>query len=177
MFQTISFASELERSSNIGLNIDILETNLINIVILLIVLFFVGKDFLSSTLLNRQNLIINEIRNSEEKLSQAIERLKDAENQTTQANIIYQEINKRALDEKLMFLKKDYGETQQKIERQCETSFSLMNVKKLETLTEIKNDITANAIYNVVRDLEKNFSKADHERLINERINLIKGLS
>jgi len=175
MFQTVIFLSE--QDSAIKINFDILETNLVNIVILLTILFFVGKDFLSSTLLSRQNLIINEIKSSEEKLSKAIERLREAENQSTQANIIYQEISSKALGEKISSLKEDYLETQQKIKRQCDTSFSLMNVRKLEVLTEIKDDITANAIYNVVKDLETNLSAADHERLINERINLIKGLS
>lgn len=168
---------EIEKSSSISLNTDIIEANLINIAILLVILFFVGKDFLSSTLSNRQNLIINEIKNSEEKLNQSLERLKDAEKQAMQANIIYQEINTKALEEKIVSLKKDYKETQQKIKRQCETSFNLMNVKKLEILTEIKDDVTANAIYSVIKDLETNFSTADHERLIDERINLIKGLS
>lgn len=177
MFQTIIFLTELETESSVRLNPDILETNIINLGILLAILFLVGKDFLSSTLSNRQNLIINEIKNSEEKLSQALKRLKEAEKQATQANILYQEINAKALDEKLFSLKNDYLETQQKIKRQCDTSFNLMNVKKLDILTEIKNDVTANAIYTVIKELETNFSTSDHERLIDERINLIKGIS
>ena len=52
-----------------------------------------------------------------------------------------------------------------------------MNVRKLDVLTDIKNDITTNAIYAVIKDLENNFSTADHERLINERISLIKGMA
>ena len=58
-----------------------------------------------------------------------------------------------------------------------ETGFNSMNIRKFEVLTEIKNDVTTNAIFAVIRDLETNFSSTDHERLINERIKLIKGLS
>ena len=54
-----------------------------------------------------------------------------------------------------------------------------MNVpEKLDVLTDIKNDVTTNAIFaEMIKDLETNFSATDHERLINERISLIKGMA
>lgn len=175
MFQNIFLLSEVE--SGFGLNFDLLDTNIINLGILLVGLFLVGRDFLGSNLSNRQNLIINEIKNADETLNQAVKRLQDAKNQATQANLIYQEIHTKALKEKLASLDENYQTTQHKIIRQCETGFNSMNIRKFEVLTEIKNDVTTNAIFAVIRDLETNFSTADHERLINERIKLIKGLS
>lgn len=174
MFQNILMLAETERS--FGFNFDILESGVVNIAILLTLLFFVGRDFLTSNLSNRQSTIINEIKNADDKLNQALARLQDAKNQATQANLIYQEINSKALQEKLTSLDEDYQNTQEKIIRQCKNGFTVMNVRKIDVLTEIKNDVTTNAIYAVIKDLENNFTTADHERLINERINLIKGL-
>lgn len=175
MFPNILAISAAE--SGFGFNSNILETNLVNILILLIGLFIIGRDFLGSNLSSRQSLIINNIKNADDKLNQALERLQEAKTQANQANLIYQEINAKALKEKLAALDEDYLITQQKIERQCESSFTTMNIRKYEVLTDIKNDVTANAIFAVIRDLETNFSNKDHERLINERIEMIKGLS
>ena len=175
MFQNILMLAETERS--FGFNFDILESGVVNIAILLTLLFFVGRDFLTSNLSNRQSTIVNEIKNADDKLNQALARLQDAKNQATQANLIYQEINSKALQEKLTSLDEDYQNTQEKIIRQCKNGFTVMNVRKVDVLTDIKNDITTNAIYSVIKDLESNFTTADHERLINERINLIKGLA
>ena len=175
MFQNILIISEAE--SSFGLNPNILETNLINLLILLVGLFILGRDFLGSNLSSRQNLILNNIKNAEDKLNQALERLQEAKTQANQADLIYQDINAKALGEKLAALEADYQNTQQKIVRQCENSFNTMNIRKYEVLTDIKNDVTTNAIFAIIRDLESNFSIEDHERLINERIEMIKGLS
>ena len=175
MFQNIMVLAEAERS--FGFNFDLLESGVVNLAILITLLFFVGRDFLSSNLSGRQDTIVSEIKNADDKLNQALERLQEAKNQATQANLIYQEINAKALNEKLTSLDEDYQNTQQKIIRQCKNGFTVMNVRKLDVLTDIKNDITTNAIYAVIKDLENNFSTADHERLINERISLIKGMA
>ena len=95
-----------------------LDTDIINLGILLVGLFLLGRDFLGSNLSNRQNLIINEIKNADETLNQAVKRLQDAKNQATQTNLIYQEINTKALKEKLASLDENYQTTQHKIIRQ-----------------------------------------------------------
>lgn len=175
MFQNILMANEA--GSGFGINPDILETNIVNIAILLVGLFIVGRDFLSSNLSNRQNFIINNIKNADNKLNQALERLQEVEIQVNQADIVLQEITGSALNIKLAALEADYQATQQEIIRQCESEFNTMNIRKYEVLTDIKNEVTTNAIFTVISDLESNFSTDDHERLINDRIEMIKGLS
>jgi hypothetical protein len=48
-------------SKSIGLNTDIFETNVINLILLLSLVFYVGKDFLGSTLTERQRAILDKI--------------------------------------------------------------------------------------------------------------------
>ena len=50
-------------------------------------------------------------------------------------SIIYQEINTKALQEKLTSLDEDYQNTQEKIIRQCKNGFTVMNVRKLDVLS------------------------------------------
>ena len=49
----------------IGLNLDILETGLINILALLAILVYTGKDFLGSALEERKTNIVNGVQDAE----------------------------------------------------------------------------------------------------------------
>ena len=62
-------------NGSFGINTDILETNLVNQIILLVGLFFVGKDFLSESLSQRQEEIVQGVEDSEKRLREAQDRL------------------------------------------------------------------------------------------------------
>jgi F-type H+-transporting ATPase subunit b len=69
----------LAKSEGIGLNFDILETGLINIIALVAILIYTGKDFLGSSLQERKNTIIKSIQDAEDRLSEANKRLSEAQ--------------------------------------------------------------------------------------------------
>ena len=71
----------LSEGSSIGLNLDILETGIVNIAILGTGVFILGRDFLSSALSARQERVIAVIQESEDNLNAARLRLSEAEKQ------------------------------------------------------------------------------------------------
>ena len=81
----------IAENEGISLNLDILETGVINIVALIAILIYVGKDFLGSILEKRKNDIITSVQDAEERLNEANKRLAEAEKQLTQAYIIIDE--------------------------------------------------------------------------------------
>jgi len=91
-----------------GINTDILETNLINQIILLVGLFILGKDFLTESLGQRQTEIINGVEDSEKRLNEATTRLAEAEKQLSQARVIIDEIKKETNLTKAKLLDSDY---------------------------------------------------------------------
>ena len=84
-------------SEGISLNTDILETGLINIVALLGILVYTGRDFLGSLLEERRTTIVKGVQDAEDRLSEAKKRLAEAQKQLNQANIVISEIKNEAV--------------------------------------------------------------------------------
>ena len=79
-------------NEGISLNTDILETGLINILALLGILIYTGRDFLGSLLEERRTTIVNGVQDAEDRLSEAQKRLVEAQNQLNQSTIVISEI-------------------------------------------------------------------------------------
>jgi F-type H+-transporting ATPase subunit b len=66
----------LAEGEGIGLNLDILETGVLNILGLVAILIYVGRDFLGSILETRQAEIVRSVQDAEERLNEANKRLR-----------------------------------------------------------------------------------------------------
>jgi F-type H+-transporting ATPase subunit b len=84
----------LAEYNGISLNTNILETGLINILALIAILIYTGRDFLGSVLEERKNVIIKGVQDAEDRLNEAQKRLVEAEKQLTQANLIIRRAKK-----------------------------------------------------------------------------------
>jgi len=82
----------IAENESITLNLNILETGIINIIALLGILIYVGRDFLGSTLEQRKNDIVTGVEDAEERLNEANKRLNEAQKQLNQTNVIIEEI-------------------------------------------------------------------------------------
>ena len=69
----------LAEEGSISLNLDILETGLLNILALLAILVYTGKDFLGSLLDERKTTIVKSIQDAEDRLNEAQKRLSEAQ--------------------------------------------------------------------------------------------------
>jgi len=68
----------LAASEGIGLNLDILETGLLNILALVAILVYTGKDFLGSILQERKSTIVKSVQDAEDRLNEANRRLSES---------------------------------------------------------------------------------------------------
>lgn len=88
LVQASTLISEHSSESGFGINTNILETNFINIAILVGIVVYAGKPFLTSILQTRQEKVLVSIQEAEEKLQQANTRLADSEKQLAQTQSI-----------------------------------------------------------------------------------------
>nr|YP_009548912.1 ATP synthase CF0 B subunit [Myriopteris scabra]AYW15887.1 ATP synthase CF0 B subunit [Myriopteris scabra] len=79
-------------AGSIGLNTNIFEINLINLVLVLGILFYYGKGVLINFLENRERTISNTIRDAEERHTEATEKLRRARIRLQQAELKADEI-------------------------------------------------------------------------------------
>nr|YP_008965815.1 ATP synthase CF0, subunit B [Porphyridium purpureum]ATJ03003.1 ATP synthase CF0 subunit B [Porphyridium purpureum]BAO23791.1 ATP synthase CF0, subunit B [Porphyridium purpureum] len=83
-------------SKNWGINTDILDTNVINLAILISALVYLGKDALGNILGNRQQKVFSAIQEAETKLEKANQRLAEATKQLEQTQSVIAKIQKDA---------------------------------------------------------------------------------
>ena len=102
-------------NKGIHLNTDIFEANLINLILLLILLFNVGKGFLSTNLENRQETILNKIQDAEKKLKDANQRLLEVEKQWEQARVVLDGLKNQTKRQLVTLYEARLGESKDKL--------------------------------------------------------------
>jgi F-type H+-transporting ATPase subunit b len=97
----------LAEHEGIGLNLDILETGLLNIIALIAILIFTGRDFLGSLLEERKTTIVKSVQDAEDRLNEAQKRLSEAQKQLNQATLVISEIKNETVATKKLLLESD----------------------------------------------------------------------
>jgi hypothetical protein len=142
------------------INTDLFETNIINQIILIPIVFYAySKIGIDKILLIRQNQIIEKIENSEKRLIEATNRLKESKRQLEQAYLIFEEIQKETESVKSNLVNIDYIKTKNElIRRFIKTKNNLKNQERLIFL-EIKEYITYKGLNEIFVNLSFKFSE------------------
>ena len=156
---------------------DIFETNLINILIFVIGLFFIGKKFLNEILSERQNRIISTVQDSEKRFNDATNRLNEAKKQLSQARVIIANLDKETRLTKSNLLKNEYNQTKIELNRRFLSATTTLKNRERLILSEIKQNISLIALKQVLSTLEKQTGSEDeHVYYMEESIKMIGGL-
>jgi len=138
---TLTFENEV-----ISLNTDILETGVINILIVVGLLFYTGKDFLGSLLQERKRLIIKSVQDAEDGLTKAKNRLREAEKQLEQLYFIINEIQIQAEETKQLLLQSDVFEAKKDLKIRFERALTSSKSKKQQIFLEIRKKMVERAL-------------------------------
>jgi len=166
----------LAEHEGISLNLDILETGLLNILALLAILIYVGRDFLGSLLETRQAEIITAVQDAEERLNEANKRLAEAQKQLTQADVIFAQIKEETLNTKKLLLKADSNQSRNDLSTRFSRAIAALRSKELQVYSEIKQQIITLVLKRTVIRAQETFGpKPRAIALINETINKLEG--
>ena len=138
-----------------SINTNILETNLINQLVLGAGLFILGRDFLSQSLGERQTKILNSVQDSESRLSEATNRLDEAKKQLAQANLIIDQIKQDTENTKITVLANDFEQSKSELLRRFKVASATLTNRERLILSEIKQQVSKSALDQVVATLEK----------------------
>lgn len=166
----------LAEHEGIGLNTNILETGLINILALVGILFYAGKDFLGSLLEERKTIILKDIKDAENRLNQAQNRLNEAKKQLSQANLVIGEIKNETLSTKKILLDSDAYEAKKDLKIRFERALVTFRSKERQIFSEIKQQIISLVLKRTLTRAKDTFSSKERATaLINEIINKLEG--
>jgi F-type H+-transporting ATPase subunit b len=157
--------------SGFGLNFDILETNLINLAILLGVLFYFGKNIVGNILSTRRNKIEQAIKDAETRQQEAKTALEAQKKSLAEAELkaksILQEAGTTAEQIKAQILAK--GE--QDVARIQEMAEQNLNSEQEKAIAQLRQEVTALAMAEVERKLEGMLDDSAQYELIDRSIN------
>jgi len=163
-------------NEGISLNTDILETGLINILALLAILIYTGRDFLGSLLEERRTTIVKGVQDAEDRLSEAEKRLNEAQKQLSQANIVISEIKSETITTKKVLLESDAFQAKKDLTVRFDRALASFRSKERQIFVEIKQQIISLVLQRTVSRVKDTFkSKERSSELINETIDKLKG--
>ena len=163
-------------SEGISLNTDILETGLINILALLAILIYTGRDFLGSLLEERRTTIVKGVQDAEDRLSEAKKRLAEAQKQLNQANIVISEIKNEAVATKKTLLESDAFQAKKDLTVRFDRALATFRSKERQIFVEIKQQIISLVLQRTLSRVQETFKSEERSSaLINETIDKLKG--
>ena len=168
----------LAENGSIGLNLDILETGIINIAALVGILIYTGKDFLGSILQERKSTIVKSVQDAEDRLNEANRRLSEAQKQLTQAQIVVNKIKDETLTTKKTLLQANAYEAKKDLKTRFERALATFRSKERQIFIEIKQQITSFVLKRTVIRATQIFKSGKNDvgiTLINDSINKLKG--
>jgi F0F1-type ATP synthase membrane subunit b/b' len=166
----------LANEEGISLNLDLLETGVINITAVVIILISVGRDFLGSILEKREKEITRSIQDAEEKLNEAKKRLSDADKQLTQAYIIIGDIKNETITSKKVLLNSEAYQSKKDLAIRFSRALATFRTKERQIFLEIKQQIIRLVLKRTIHHAKQTFgAKKRATALINETINKLEG--
>ena len=166
----------LAHGDGIGLNLDILETGLLNVLALVAILIYAGRDFLGSLLEERKTTIVKSLQDAEDRLNEAQKRLNEAQKQMSQAALVISEIKNETIATKKILLKSDAFEAKKDLKIRFERALATFRSKERQIFLEIKQQIISLVLKRTVIRAQEAFGPKERATaLINDTINKLEG--
>jgi F-type H+-transporting ATPase subunit b len=166
----------LANEEGIGLNLDILETGLLNILALVAILIYTGRDFLGSLLEERKTTIVKSVQDAEDRLSEAQKRLSEAEKQLNQVNFVISEIKNETISTKKLLLQSDAFEAKKDLRTRFDRALATFQSKERQIFLEIKQQIISLVLKKTLLRAQEAFGPKERATaLINDTINKLEG--
>ncbi|AUS99131.1 ATP synthase F0 subunit B [Nostoc sp. CENA543] len=158
-----------------GLNLDILETNVINLAILIGILFYFGRKVLSNILTERKSNIATAIQDAEKRLKDAQAALSQAQEQLTQAQAEAERIRKAAEENAQATKEALLAKAAQDVERLKQTAAADLNTERERALTELRQRVAALALQKVESQLRSGIADDVQQAIIDRSIAQVGG--
>jgi len=168
--QTLNSFSGQISDLSISLNTDIFETNLINLIILVSGIVYLGSNALSAGLSERQQKILGAIQESEERLQEAVARLTESESQLEQAQIVIESIKTDAKTTAKQVKSAILTDGKAEIERLTSSAKSQITTIEAKVRKQISDYVVALALKRVTLKLEGKLNVGLQQQIIDRNI-------
>lgn len=161
----------IANEKGIGLNLDILETGLINYIGLLFITKIGFDNIVGDEMDKRETKLIENIQNAENNLQNANIRLNEVKKLLNQGTIVINNIKIETLKTKKQQLKLEMSDAQLELGLRFERAINAYKLKERQIFIEIKEQITSLVLNRTVNYLQEKFIQNESSaKLINNTI-------
>ena len=147
----------IAEKEGISFNSDILETGLVNIILLIAVLVLNGQSLLGESLEERRTTIVNNVQDAENRLIEAEKRFAEAKKQLNQANVIINEIKNETITTKTLMLESDISNAKKELKIRFDRALATFKSKERQIFLDIKQQIISLVLDQTVIKAKKSF--------------------
>lgn len=158
-----------------GLNFDFLETNLVNLGLLIGILVYFGRPLLSNILSERRSNIEAQIQEAEQRAKEAAAELAEAQEKLTQAQAEAQNILKNAQTSAQAAKQSILARAEQDVQKLKETAAADLNSEREKAIAQLRASVVASALQKVESELRTGVADDAQQTLIDRSIALIGG--
>lgn len=173
-----SAGSELAEAAGeggFGLNFDILETNLLNLAILIGVLVYFGRQFFGQILSERRARIAEEIAEAEQRQKEAAEALADGQQKLAKAQAEAERIRAAAEQSAQKARAAVLEKAARDIEQMKKSAVDDLNTERERAIAELRQRVAALAMQRVESQLKDRLDESAQHHLIDRSIALMGG--
>lgn len=165
-----SFSMLATAEGGFGLNLDILETNVINLVIIIGVLIYFGRSFLGNTLSERRTNIEDAISDAEKQQKDAAAALADAQQKLAQAQAEAEQIRAKAEENANAARESILAASAKDVERMKASAVQDLNSERERAIAQLRQQVVALAMERVESQLKSQLDDSAQHTLVNRSI-------
>nr|YP_010616225.1 ATP synthase CF0 subunit I [Elaphoglossum yoshinagae]WAU47596.1 ATP synthase CF0 subunit I [Elaphoglossum yoshinagae] len=169
-------SSDWTLATSIGLNTNILEINLINLILVLGILFYYGKGVLISFLENRERTILNTIKNAEERHEEASNKLRKACTRLQQAKIKADEIRINGLTQMDREQRDLVDAADEDLKGLEDSKNYAIRFEKQRAIEQVRQQVSRLASERALESLNSRLNNQLHLRMIDYHIGLFRAI-
>jgi F-type H+-transporting ATPase subunit b len=167
--------TEAAGEGGFGLNTNILDTNLINLAIIISVLFIFGRRVLGKTLQERRERIETTIKSAEQRAKDAAAALAEQQQKLAQAQAEAERIKKASVENAQKAREAILAQAAVDVERMKETAASDLNTEQEKAIAQLRQKVVAMALQKAESELRTGIADDAQHTLIDRSIALLGG--
>lgn len=175
MLNVLWLATEASAEEGFGLNLDLLDTNLINLGILIAVLLYFAPGFIGKILSERRATIEQAITEAEKRQKEAAAALAEQQQNLTQAQAEAEKILATAETRAQEVKQKIAQQAEQDIERMKATANQEMNTERDKAIAQLRSMVASKALAQVESRLKETLDENAQQQLIDRSMGLLGG--
>lgn len=168
-------AAEVAEEGGFGLNLNILETNLINLLVVIALLVYFGRGFLVKILTERRTAIETAIRDAEKRKKDAAAALAEQQQKLALAQQEATKIRSSAEDAAKAASAEILSKAEQDIQRMRETAAQDLNTEQERVINELRQRVAALALQRVEAELPSRLDDGKQHSLVDRSIAMLGG--